>query len=135
MTKFQHLYPHIPKSTANLRRGQFWAIPLANGKYGAGCVVGEALKDGRKNTRLFVAGVLQWISDTPPTARSLCDVKIYRYGFLHVKSINECGSAIIGDADIKFPDAPTSAESLELATWGLRVPLVLCEQLLSKQTQ
>jgi hypothetical protein len=134
MKKFQALYPFMPKSTANLRRGQFWPIALAGGQYGAGCVVGEVLYDGVRNTRIFIAGVLQWVGNNHPTAQSLSHVRVHKYGFLHIKSINESGLAIVGEADIEFHDAPGSAESLELTTWGYRFPLALCEHLLSSQS-
>jgi hypothetical protein len=134
MMKSQELYPFIPKSTAHLRRGQFWPIALESGRYGAGCVVGEALYGGVRNTRVFIAGVLQWIGDTHPTAQSLSRLRLYKFGFLHIKSINESGLPIVGEADIEFNDAPSSAESLELTTWGYQFPLALCERLLSSQT-
>jgi hypothetical protein len=129
MTTFQQLYPFIPRSTTRLHRGQFWPILLASGQYGAACVVGERVDGGAKNSRLFIAGVLQWIGDSPPSAESLSQIKIYKYGFLHIKSIKESGLPISGEANIDFADAPHFAASLELSTWGYLFPVLLCEQL------
>lgn len=32
-------YPFEPKSIAYLRAGQFWAVPLSDGRFGCGCCV------------------------------------------------------------------------------------------------
>lgn len=124
------MYPFIPKSTTHLMRGQFWPIPLSNGQYGVGCVVGAMLKNGLKNSRVFIAGVPLWIGDEPPTAQNLFQAKLYKFGFLHIKSIKEVGLPIVGGAEIECDSAPLSAESLELTTWGYEVPRALCERLL-----
>jgi hypothetical protein len=133
MTTFQQVYPFVPGSTTRLHRGQFWPILLPSGQYGAACVVGEMVNDGVKNSRLFIAGVLQWIGDSPPGAEQLSQIKLYRYGFLHIKSIKESGLPILGEANIDFADAPHVAASLELSTWGYRFPVLLCEQLCGLQ--
>ncbi|MBV5336819.1 MAG: hypothetical protein J0653_02145 [Deltaproteobacteria bacterium] len=124
------IYPFTPKSTAHLVRGQFWPIPLSNGQYGAGCVIGEMLNNGVKNARVFMGGVLHWICDTPPTPENLSRAKLYEYGFLHIKSIKEVGLPIVGEAQIEFDSAPAIAESLELPTWGYGFPRMLCETIL-----
>lgn len=88
------------------------------------------LKNGLKNSRVFIADVPLWIGDEPPTAQNLFQAKLYKFGFLHIKSIKEVGLPIVGGAEIECDSAPLSAESLELTTWGYEVPRALCERLL-----
>jgi len=64
-------YPFQPKSTAHLRPGQFWAVPLHRpgfldypGWYGCGLVLDVV----EKSRRWFLAGLLDWADAMPPTA-------------------------------------------------------------------
>jgi hypothetical protein len=41
--------------------------------------MGDMVNDGVKNSRLFIAGVLQWIGDSPPGAEHLSQIKLDRY--------------------------------------------------------
>lgn len=126
MTKSE--YPFSPKSTARLERGQFWAIPLSDGSYGAGCVIGQQLTDGKPSSRGFLAGVIAWHGSELPTAEILFGREIFKYAFAHIKAITESGGQILGKARLKFGNLPVSAESLSTSTWGYSVPVLLAHQ-------
>lgn len=110
------IYPHAPKSTSHLRRGQFWAIPLEDGRYGAGCVVGIHTKEGRPSSRLFIAGVVDWNGAHPPQAAELAGRSVVEFAFAHIKAITEAGGAIIGEAALQFSGEPSAASATSLPT-------------------
>jgi len=123
-------YPFTPKSTRFLTRGQFWAIPLRDGQYGAGCVVGHDTTRGKPSSRMFIAGVVQWCGLQIPRAHDLEGKSIVRFAFAHLKVITETGGAILGEANLSFEGVPRAADDLSLSTWGYGVPTRIAEGLL-----
>ena len=117
--------PFTPRSTKFLERGQFWGIPLVDGTFGAGCVVGLATQTNKLNSRVFIAGVVAWHGDCTPSVKDLSGRTVYAHAFAHIKAITYQGGCIIGCADIQFNSLPISAESLTLDTWGYRLPQIL----------
>jgi hypothetical protein len=126
-------YPLVPKSTSRLRRGQFWSIPLSDGRFGAGCVLGGLRRNNKKDARGFIAGVANWIGVNPPTEADLDGVGIYRHAFAHIKCITETGASIIGEANLEYGGIPEVAESLSISTWGYGVPVILAHKLAGLQ--
>ena len=126
-------YPLVPKSTSRLRRGQFWPIILSDGRFGAGCVLGELWRDNKKDARGFSAGVANWIGNNPPTEADLDGVGIYRHAFAHITCITEAGASIIGEANLQCRSIPEVAESLSMSTWGYAVPVILAHKLAGLQ--
>ncbi len=96
-------YPFIPKSTAYMQEGQFWDIPLSNGQFACGRVVQFNLRNGRRDSRLFLAGLLDWCGDEPPTATTIARCQILEQGGAHIRTIEWNHGAIRGwrslDAD------------------------------------
>lgn len=121
-------YPFVPKSTNLLERGQFWAIPLSDGSYGAGCVVGKHIKNGKPSSRAFLAGVIGWHGKESPTAEDLFGREVFKFAFAHIKVITESGGEILGKARLKLDKLPESAESLSVSTWGYNVPVLLAHK-------
>ncbi|TFV92311.1 hypothetical protein E4K72_19780 [Oxalobacteraceae bacterium OM1] len=121
-------YPFIPKSTRHLKRGQFWAIPLDGGRFGAGCVVGVHAIEGKSSTRMFIAGVVSWSDVTPPTSEKLAGRFVVDFAFAHLKAVTETGGMILGEAAIDLSNTPLSAESLSIKTWGFGVPKLLAQR-------
>ena len=119
-------FPFMPKSTRWLERGQFWALPLADGRFGAGCVIGSHLTlEGERSTRLFVAGVIDWIGEHPPVASDLTGRSIVAFAFAHIKAITTCGD-VLGQAEqLNYGGAPAEAAALSLPTWGYAMPGIL----------
>ena len=119
------IVPFRPKSSARLERGHFWAIPLPNGTFGAGCVVGSAFHEGRPRTREFIAGVVAWNGTVQPTSEALFGREVIAHGFAHIKAITESGGVVLGSARLQFRALPNAAEVLSFSTWGYGVPRVL----------
>lgn len=120
-------YPFVPKSTRWFSRGQFWAILLEGGCYGAGCVVGSHFSSGKTSTRLFIAGVVHWSGSRLPTSQDLRDRPVIKYAFAHLKVVTESGGQILGQAALDLAGAPVAAEALSLPTWGFGVPAIIAQ--------
>ena len=120
--------PFEPKSTAYLERGHFWALPLQGGAFGAGCVVGRAIRQGKISTREFIAGVVAWTGTEIPTPEVLVGREVIAHAFAHIKAVTESGGLILGKALLQFRELPIEAEVLSLSTWGYGVPGILAQK-------
>ncbi len=78
-------YPLEPKSIAYLRAGQFWAVPLSDGRFGCGRVLyvpspSDPQPSLYLNTRIFLAGLMEWSGSEPPTAQAIAGCKLLEQG-------------------------------------------------------
>jgi hypothetical protein len=94
-------YPFEPKSIAHLHAGQFWAVPLSDGRFGCGRVLyvpspSDPQPSLYLNTRIFLAGLMDWFGDEPPTAQAIAGHKLLDHGLAHVAAITDTGSKILG---------------------------------------
>ena len=89
-------YPFRPRTSASLAPGQFWAVPLSDGRFACGRVLqlGGSLLPGKG--RDFFGGLQDWIGDAPPTAEAIAGTGIAEMGIMHVKAITEIGGDILG---------------------------------------
>jgi hypothetical protein len=92
----QPQYPFVPRSTAYLLPGQFWAIPLLTGHFACGRVLDV---DGTRprGRRAFSAGLMGWSGDHPPTSADLEGVTdVVHEGDAHILAITSTGGEILG---------------------------------------
>ena len=89
-------YPFIPKSTAYLSPGQFWSITLQNGLFACGRVLQLKISNGKQDSRAFLAGLLSWSDNEPPTFDSIEGAALLNHGSAHIKTISENKGAILG---------------------------------------
>jgi len=105
-------YPFEPKSIARLQAGQFWAVPLSDGRHACGRVLhvpGNA--DGLYlNSRVFLAGHMDWSGSGPPTSEDIAGCGILAQGRMHVAAIRDTGSPIIGAAIRHLSQAVSSGD-------------------------
>ena len=96
-------YPFAPKSNAYLRAGPFWAVPLSDGRFGCGRVL-DVPRGGDlhvpANSRMFLAGLVEWVEPRPPTTDSIAGADLIAQGFAHIKTILTTGGAILGWRDL-----------------------------------
>lgn len=115
------VFPFTPKSTLHLRAGQFWDIPLEDGRHGAGVVVAlraaNGLNGARPDSRSFVAGVLTWSGDAPPTTTTLAGSELYRWGDAHILTIADGGGEILGVIDFPLNEIPTRSHRAGGTVW------------------
>ena len=99
-------YPLIPKTTAHLRPGQFWSIPMADGRFGCGRVL--RVDTGRPSggrTR-FIGAILDWVGDSPPSSEAIAGSPVLNVGNAHVRLVSFGGGAILGER-------PLAADGIE----------------------
>lgn len=89
-------YPFVPKSNAYLRPGQFWGIPLSDGRYACGRVLDIDRDAAYARRTSFLAGLMDWCGDDPPTAEAIVGTRILEQGDAHIKTILENGGQILG---------------------------------------
>src|ERR1051325_10015268 len=93
----QRVFPFEAKSTRYLLPGDFWAIPLRGGSFACGRVIQlHERDDGSLDSRLFLAGLLDWVGDTPPTLTAIAGCPTLIQGQAHVRTIQTSGGVILG---------------------------------------
>ena len=76
-------YPFVPKSNRWLEAGQFWAVPLSDGRFACGRVLDvprELDLHVPVARTMFLAGLLDWVGDTPPTAAAIAGAGLLAHG-------------------------------------------------------
>src|SRR3982751_271647 len=87
-------YPFKPKSTAKLRVGDFWPVPLKDRSYACGLVLQKA-PTGTPSARVsFCGGLLDWKGRTIPAARDLSNRVVLAQGYMHLLAITNYGEVI-----------------------------------------
>lgn len=122
------MYPFRPKSTAPLKAGQYWTFPLKNGGFACGVVVARRSKDGKMDSRLFLAGLLDWRGDHAPSPTELEGRTIREQGYAHIKAITETGGEIRGEVKPSWGLPEVVIPSDAIGTWGYNVVRVLAEK-------
>ena len=94
-------FPFKPKSTASLRSGDFWAVPIAGGRFGCGRVI-SLKRSGETGCRvMLIAGLLDWIGEAPPSSEEIAGRKSVAQGQIHLRSIWETGGEILGNRPLE----------------------------------
>jgi hypothetical protein len=88
-------YPFTPKSNRYLRPGQFWALPLSDGRFGCGRVMAVP-GFGPKDRTGFFAGLMDWIGAEPPTDDALAGGKVVLQAKTDFRAIANTGGAVLG---------------------------------------
>jgi hypothetical protein len=92
-------YPFEPRSTAYLEPGQFWGIPLSDGRFACGRVLEVPRSHDPLipvSRRTFLAGLMDWVADTPPSDAAIAGAALYDQGFAHVLALRENGGVVLG---------------------------------------
>lgn len=95
-------FPHVPKSTKTLRIGDFWAIPLDGGEFSCGRVLAFDHRSGKQDLRGFLAGLLDWVSDSSPTFDSIAGAQTVIQGGAHLRTILATGGSILGNRPLEL---------------------------------
>lgn len=147
-------YPFVPRSTAALVPGQFWAIPLSDGTFGCGRVIELGFRGSVGSRVVFLAAVLDWHAGVPPTSEAIAAAACLDQGKVHIKAITESGGCILGHRALGLdniepwefreatfhvnsrvfkgleplrPQQPSDTSLPVLTSWGFRVPVVIAE--------
>ena len=95
-------YPFVPKTNAPLVPGQFWSIKLSDGRFACGRVleIDRSAKYGART--MFVAGLVDWVGERPPTSAAIAGRPIFDSGRGHVSLIADGGGAVLGDRPLEL---------------------------------
>jgi hypothetical protein len=96
-------YPFVPKSNRWLAAGQFWAVPLSDGRFACGRVLDVPREPDIHVTvarTIFLAGLLDWVGDAPPTDMAIAGAGLLAQGFAHIKAITTTGGDVLGQRDL-----------------------------------
>ena len=98
-------YPFEPKSNAHLKPGQYWGIPLSNGRWACGRVLAvknrpDAYFPG--NTRTFLAALMDWESAQPPSGIAIAGHRLLAQGWAHVLTIQRNGKRVLGERSLEL---------------------------------
>ena len=121
-------YPFVPKSSRHLRAGQFWAVPLQDGRFACGRVMTPSVRISPRAG--FVAGLMDWVGQAPPTASALAGRGVLRQGHAHVKTIVNTGGEVLGCRDLD--EDGLVAEPDPESTWGFTFIVRLAERAFSR---
>ena len=99
----------------HLRPGQFWSVPLSDGRFGCGRVLGADREPGYGARTWFVAGLLDWIGAESPTAESIAGASLLEVGHAHIDVISSDG-AILGERPLEA-DGLAQPDSV-ISYWG-----------------
>jgi len=89
-------YPLTPKTTAHLRPGQFWSIPMSDGRFGCGQVLRADTGSATGGRTRFIGAILDGVGDAPPDAEAIAGSAVLAVGNAHVRLISFGGGAILG---------------------------------------
>ena len=117
-------FPMSPRSTRDLRIGDFWAVSLADGDYGA-CQVVDLRSTGPGSRMTFVVGLVRWRGGALPDDVALLGTQVERVGVCPVEVFAEMASPILGNRPVTFAagvGSPWSDVSVGAKTsvWGAR---------------
>ena len=97
-------YPFEPRSNTYLRPGQFWGVPLSDGRWACGRVLAVRAEPPDPyfpgNSRTFLAALMDWEGDEQPVAQAIAGRQVLAQGWAHVKSIRLHGRMILGCRDL-----------------------------------
>lgn len=96
----QPTYPFEPKSNKYLKPGQFWGVPLSDGRWACARVLAvktdnDAYFPG--GSRIFLAALMDWSGAKPPTAEAIAGRNIVAQGWAHVRAIQYNGRLVLGE--------------------------------------
>lgn len=98
-------YPFEPRSNVHLRPGQFWGVPLSDGRSACGRVLAVKTKSDAyfpANSRTFLAALMHWEGNEPPAAEAIAGRQVLAQGWAHVRSIQRNGRVILGCRDLEL---------------------------------
>lgn len=118
-------YPFVPRSNRSLRPGQFWAIPLSNGRFACGRVLAVPAF-GPKDRVGVVVGLMDWTGPQPPTGEDLAGRAVLAQASSRFETISNTGGEILGERPLRLdrivPTDPNDSGVGSVHTvWGWRV--------------
>ena len=113
--------PFVPKTNTHLLPGDWWAVPLRDGRFGAGRVLARQAFGGTDRTGVTV-GLLDWVGEAPPTEQDIAERPVLAWALSRVETITKTGGTVLGNrplaADGIEPPVLTHAVGEKSSVWG-----------------
>lgn len=97
------MYPLVPKKASEIQEGDYYYIPLSNGKYACGRLLEIQRKSGRR-TKTILVGLHNWSGDAYPTKEDIHQCEIIKQGVIHLNSISHVKGEILGHKPLSEDD-------------------------------
>jgi hypothetical protein len=94
-------YRFAPKSNRYLEAGQFWALPLSDGRYGCGRVM-VVPAFGAQDRVGFVAGLAGRIGSEPPTEVTIAGAPVLLQAKAHFETISKTGGSVLSSRPLEL---------------------------------
>ena len=89
------MYPFTPTKASEIKEGEYFYIPLSDGRFACGRILLIEKKNGKK-TKLLLVALHDWSGANHPTKEDIHSRPIIEQGVMHINSINNIGGEIIG---------------------------------------
>jgi len=94
-------FPFVPKSSARLVAGDYWGVPLQDGRWACGRVL-QLMPRGYAGGRVgFLGGLLDWSSSNVPTGNAIAGCPVLEQGVMHVMAIQTTGGKLLGNRPLE----------------------------------
>src|SRR2546428_4812632 len=92
----ERTYPLSPRSSRDLRIGDYWTVPLSDGTFGC-LLVTDLKQSGPGSLKTLVAGGGDWRDATPPSESHLVRRRGLEQGLTPIEAFTQVGSRVIGN--------------------------------------
>lgn len=92
-------YPFTPKSNRYLRAGQFWSIPLRDGRFACGRVMAVPAFGPKDRTGLVV-GLMDWVGAEPPRQEDIAGRRVLYQALTRHEAIAK-GGQVLGERPLE----------------------------------
>lgn len=89
------LLPFTPKSNAHLLPGDYWAVPLRDGRFAAGRVLFRPAFGPSDRVGVAVA-LLDWLGNEPPTDEDIAGRSVLCWALTRWEAISKTGGQVLG---------------------------------------
>jgi hypothetical protein len=119
-------FPLSPRSSRDLEVGDFWAVSLPDGSFGA-CQVCDLKRSGVGALKTLVVGVIDWRGNAKPTELELAGRRILAQGLTRIELFTQGGAQVIGStkATVHGPELKSAFRDHGVGTvtevWGWKV--------------
>jgi hypothetical protein len=116
-------FPFSPQSTSSLEPGDLIAVPCDPSGWGCLQVI-DLKRDGPGARTAFVAGVLPWRGEKPPTRQDVSGLVASEQGLVRIELFTEGGLQVVDAAEVLATGLPSNFRDFSVGTthkvWGWR---------------
>lgn len=123
--------PFAPRSNTYLLPGDFWAIPLSDGRFAAGRVLTRQAFGPTDRVGVIV-GLLDWAADEPPSQDAIAGARVAAWSLTGFEAISMTSGQILGNRPLELdgiePPVLTYQVGERTSVWGWRTIVLKAEE-------